>query len=121
MHKKENPRAIGARVFFLDLTTEYGIPVYKAFIQKGNKVSVSSGYGAHLSGKIAIKRALSELVQVNRAFIETATLNLSLQEGLMPLVTTNQEVEIKDSLITDSEVKIQTIIEINSKKVSVSI
>lgn len=50
----------GLHPAFMDLTTEFGVPVYKAFIQlpDGN---ILSGSGAHLDGKIALNRAICEL------------------------------------------------------------
>jgi len=53
-------RKRGVHIYFLDLTTELGIPCYRAFfIHK--KGGISRGWGAHLNGKIAINRALCEL------------------------------------------------------------
>ncbi len=50
-------------VYFLDLTNEWGIPCYKAFIKSviGKTSITSTGCGAHLDGKIAALRALYEL------------------------------------------------------------
>lgn len=46
-------------VQFLDLTTELGIPTYRAFVKVGDQLL--SGSGAHLDGTIALTRALCEL------------------------------------------------------------
>jgi len=43
---------------FLDLTTEFGVPTYRAFVKIGGQIL--SGSGAHLDAKIAITRALGE-------------------------------------------------------------
>jgi ribosomal protein S12 methylthiotransferase accessory factor len=50
----------GVHIYFLDLTSEMGIPCYKAFFIH-TKGGFSRGWGAHLDGKIAINRALCEL------------------------------------------------------------
>lgn len=50
----------GVYIQFLDLTSEFGIPCYKAFFIH-TRGGFSRGWGAHLDGKIAIKRALCEL------------------------------------------------------------
>jgi thiazole/oxazole-forming peptide maturase SagD family component len=52
-------RSQGIEVQFLDLTTELGIPTYRAFVN-GNG-HILSGSGAHLDGRIAATRALCEL------------------------------------------------------------
>jgi len=51
--------AKGITVQFLDLTTEFGIPTYRAFVKIGEQII--SGSGAHLDAKTAITRALCEL------------------------------------------------------------
>ena len=49
----------GLTIQVLDLTTEFGIPVYRAFVEvDGN---IISGSGAHLDGKVALNRAICEL------------------------------------------------------------
>ena len=50
-------------IYFLDLTNEWGIPCYKAFIKSmiGETLITSTGCGAHLDGRIAALRALCEL------------------------------------------------------------
>ncbi len=50
----------GVYIQFLDLTSEFGIPCYKAFFIH-TKGGFSRGWGAHLDGKIAINRAVCEL------------------------------------------------------------
>ncbi|MFH1076630.1 MAG: YcaO-like family protein [Pseudomonadota bacterium] len=50
----------GLLVQFLDLTSELGIPCYKAFVQTKDG-SIIKGTGAGLNGKAAILSALSEL------------------------------------------------------------
>lgn len=50
----------GVHIQFLDLTSEIGVPCYKAFFIH-TKGGFSRGWGAHLDGKIAINRALCEL------------------------------------------------------------
>lgn len=44
----------------LDLTTEFGVPTYRAFIRL-NKEKIISGSGAHFNGHIALSRAICEL------------------------------------------------------------
>ena len=53
-------RARGLSPAFVDLTTDFGVPAYKAYIQlpDGN---ILSGSGAHLNGRIALNRAICEL------------------------------------------------------------
>ncbi len=53
-------REKGVHIYFLDLTSEIGVPCYKAFFIH-TKGGFSRGWGAHLDGKIAINRALCEL------------------------------------------------------------
>jgi len=50
----------GVYIQFLDLTSEFGIPCYKAFFIH-TKGGFSRGWGAHLDGKVAINRAVCEL------------------------------------------------------------
>jgi ribosomal protein S12 methylthiotransferase accessory factor len=50
----------GVHIHFLDLTSEIGVPCYKAFFIH-TRGGFSRGWGAHLDGKIAINRALCEL------------------------------------------------------------
>ncbi|MEW6571326.1 MAG: YcaO-like family protein [Nitrospirota bacterium] len=50
----------GVHIQFLDITSEIGVPCYKAFFIH-TKGGFSRGWGAHLDGKIAINRALCEL------------------------------------------------------------
>jgi ribosomal protein S12 methylthiotransferase accessory factor len=50
----------GVHIQFLDLTSEIGVPCYKAFFIH-TRGGFSRGWGAHLDGKIAINRALCEL------------------------------------------------------------
>jgi ribosomal protein S12 methylthiotransferase accessory factor len=50
----------GVYIHFLDLTSEIGVPCYKAFFVH-TRGGFSRGWGAHLDGKIAINRALCEL------------------------------------------------------------
>jgi len=50
----------GVHIYFLDLTSEIGVPCYKAFFIH-TKGGFSRGWGAHLDGKIAINRAFCEL------------------------------------------------------------
>jgi ribosomal protein S12 methylthiotransferase accessory factor YcaO len=52
--------ARGFNLEFLDLTTELGVPTYRAFLKFDNK-TVLSGSGAHLDGRIAALRAIGEL------------------------------------------------------------
>ncbi len=49
----------GLTVQVLDLTTEFGIPTYRAFVQTNGQIL--SGSGTHLDGKIAVVRAICEL------------------------------------------------------------
>ncbi|NMB84091.1 YcaO-like family protein [Candidatus Roizmanbacteria bacterium] len=53
-------RAKGLQPAFVDLTTDFGIPAYKAFVQLEDG-TILSGSGAHLDGKIALIRAICEL------------------------------------------------------------
>jgi len=50
----------GVHVQFLDITSEFGIPCYKAFIQCPNG-PILKGCGAHLDGKRAAVSALTEV------------------------------------------------------------
>jgi ribosomal protein S12 methylthiotransferase accessory factor YcaO len=50
----------GVHVQFLDITSEFGIPCYKAFIQ-GPGGEILKGCAAHLDGKRAVVSALTEL------------------------------------------------------------
>ena len=52
-------RERGRYVQFLDLTSDFGIPCYKAFVQTGNEIV--KGCAADLSGKAAAISALTEL------------------------------------------------------------
>lgn len=52
-------RQKGLTVQILDLTTEFGVPTYRAFVQIHGQML--SGSGAHLSGHIAAFRAICEL------------------------------------------------------------
>jgi ribosomal protein S12 methylthiotransferase accessory factor len=52
-------RERGRYVQFLDLTPDFGIPCYKAFVQTGNEIV--KGCAADLSGKAAAVSALTEL------------------------------------------------------------
>lgn len=45
---------------FVDLTTDFGVPTYKAYIQFPDG-HILSGSGAHLNGRIALNRAICEL------------------------------------------------------------
>ncbi|MFA6170775.1 MAG: YcaO-like family protein [Candidatus Margulisiibacteriota bacterium] len=51
--------AKGLSVQLLDLTTEFGVPTYRAFIHLHEQIL--SGSGAHLDGRIAAFRAICEL------------------------------------------------------------
>ncbi len=50
----------GIHVQFLDMTPDFGVPCYKAFVQTPTG-EILKGCGAHLDGKIAAVRALTEL------------------------------------------------------------
>jgi ribosomal protein S12 methylthiotransferase accessory factor len=50
----------GVHVLFLDITSEFGIPCYKAFIQ-GPNGEILKGCAAHLDGKRAAVSALTEV------------------------------------------------------------
>ncbi|MDI6889473.1 MAG: YcaO-like family protein [Thermodesulfovibrionales bacterium] len=50
----------GVYIQFLDVTSEIGVPCYKAFFIHA-RGGFSRGWGAHLDGRIAINRALCEL------------------------------------------------------------
>ncbi|MEW6162700.1 MAG: YcaO-like family protein, partial [Nitrospirota bacterium] len=50
----------GVYIQFLDLTSEFGVPCYKAFFIH-TRGGFSRGWGAHLDGRIALNRALCEL------------------------------------------------------------
>ncbi len=56
----KNLQDFGVDVQFLDLTSEFGVPTYRAFVKLGD--TVLSGSGAHLDGRIALWRALYELI-----------------------------------------------------------
>lgn len=65
----------GRRLHLLDLTTDWGIPVYAAvsFDDTGRRVAVA--FGAHHSAQRAVRQAVTELVQTITA------LELSIQAG----------------------------------------
>ncbi len=50
----------GVEIQFLDITSEFGIPCYKAFIE-GPNGEILKGCAAHLDGKKAVVSALTEL------------------------------------------------------------
>jgi len=50
----------GIHIQFLDMTPDFGVPCYKAFV-KTITGGILKGCGAHLDGKIAAVRALTEL------------------------------------------------------------
>jgi ribosomal protein S12 methylthiotransferase accessory factor len=52
-------RQQGLSLQMLDLTTEYGVPTYRAFVSLHGQIL--SGSGAHLDGRIAAFRAICEL------------------------------------------------------------
>jgi ribosomal protein S12 methylthiotransferase accessory factor YcaO len=56
----EKYRAKGLHPAFIDLTSDFGVPTYKAFIQLPDG-TILSGSGAHLNGRIALNRAICEL------------------------------------------------------------
>lgn len=56
----DRAQALGAMVRFVDLTTEFGVPCYKAFLQ-GPNGNVLKGCAAHLDGRKALVSALLEL------------------------------------------------------------
>lgn len=49
----------GIHVFFQDITTEFGIPCYRAFV-RGKDGTIAKGTGAALSGRSALLSALTE-------------------------------------------------------------
>ena len=53
-------REAGVEVVFLDITSELGVPCYKAFVQ-GPEGQILKGCGAHLDGKRAALSALTEV------------------------------------------------------------
>jgi ribosomal protein S12 methylthiotransferase accessory factor YcaO len=53
-------QAKGLHPAFVDITTDFGIPAYKAYIQLPDN-NIISGSGAHLNGRIALNRAMCEL------------------------------------------------------------
>ena len=66
----------GVHIYFLNLTSEFGIPCYKAFfIHK--RGGISRGWGAHLDGKIAINRALCELTSSQFGYGNYSTMSLA--------------------------------------------
>lgn len=50
----------GLKPAFVDITTDFGVPAYKAYIQLPDGY-ILSGSGAHLNGRIALNRAICEL------------------------------------------------------------
>ena len=56
----EGLRRKGIQIQFLDMTTEFGIPCYKAFVQ-GPGGAVLKGSAAHLDGKRAALAAMTEI------------------------------------------------------------
>ncbi|MCG2703225.1 MAG: YcaO-like family protein [Candidatus Omnitrophica bacterium] len=57
LHESYSKRRIVPQ--FLDLTTDLGVPTYRAFVKING--SVVSGSGTHLNAKIAVTRAICEL------------------------------------------------------------
>ncbi|GAA3259694.1 YcaO-like family protein [Streptomyces lavendulae] len=55
---------LGRSVYILDLTTDIGVPVALAFASGGEGRLAVHGVGASLSPRVAVERAVSELVQV---------------------------------------------------------
>ena len=64
--------AKGRNVHLLELTTDLGIPVVAALAADAGGARVMIGMGAHLDGRIAALRAISELVQTAPFDDETA-------------------------------------------------
>lgn len=57
-------KQIGRQVWILDVTTDLGIPVMIAVSSLEDGSRVLSGFGAHLDGRVAALRALTELNQI---------------------------------------------------------
>ncbi|MFE9220210.1 YcaO-like family protein [Streptomyces lavendulae] len=55
---------LGRNVYLLDLTTDIGVPVALAFVPGEDGHLALHGVGASLSPRVAVERAVSELVQV---------------------------------------------------------
>jgi ribosomal protein S12 methylthiotransferase accessory factor len=64
----------GLQVQFLDITTEFGLPCYKAFVQ-GPNGEILKGCAAHLDGKRALMSALTEVPFHPSWFHPVATAN----------------------------------------------
>jgi ribosomal protein S12 methylthiotransferase accessory factor len=58
----ERLKTEGCKVHFLDLTLDTGVPVVAAIGVFGKGYLI--GYGCHLDGRLALNRALTELIQV---------------------------------------------------------
>jgi ribosomal protein S12 methylthiotransferase accessory factor len=59
-------QAEGREVWVLDITHDFGVPTYVAVsrVTNGPRDEILTGFGAHLSPRIAISRALTEVNQV---------------------------------------------------------
>ncbi|WP_419998777.1 TOMM precursor leader peptide-binding protein [Streptomyces boninensis] len=65
-------RGLHREVWALDLTSDFGIPVYAALSRRTDKEAedIVFGFGAHLDARIALRRALTELNQLLPAAVD---------------------------------------------------
>jgi len=63
-HMQAHYAGIGRTLYVLDLTTNLGVPVMAAVSATAEGGRILMGFGAHLDGRIAVLRALSELNQI---------------------------------------------------------
>ncbi|CAL9428902.1 TOMM precursor leader peptide-binding protein [Streptomyces sp. enrichment culture] len=65
-------RALHREVWTLDLTSDFGIPVFAALSRRTDKQAqdIVFGFGAHLDARIALRRALTELNQLLPAALD---------------------------------------------------
>jgi oxazoline/thiazoline synthase len=65
-------RGLGREVWALDLTSDFGIPVFAALSRRTDKAAqdIVFGFGAHLDPRIALRRSLTELNQLLPAAVD---------------------------------------------------
>ncbi|WP_405612573.1 TOMM precursor leader peptide-binding protein [Streptomyces sp. NBC_00076] len=65
-------RGLRREVWALDLTSDFGIPVFAALSRRTDKAAedIVFGFGAHLDARIALRRALTELNQLLPAAVD---------------------------------------------------
>jgi ribosomal protein S12 methylthiotransferase accessory factor len=61
---EEHYRALGHRLWVLDLTNDLGIPAFAALSRHQENGRFCIGFGAHLDARLGVQRALTELNQI---------------------------------------------------------